>query len=111
MLMVGAMLSPIQTAINGVITGINKIYEIMGKTAMGFVSFADDIGKTSVNFLKDSWSKAGNDITAEWDSAMGDIGDISAGTNAKLNALSANFGQNFKDVAIPALNTVGKKLD
>lgn len=47
-LLLAAFLSPIESAVNGVIWGVRKIQEVMGKTQTDFVSFATDMGKSAI---------------------------------------------------------------
>ena len=55
-LSLAAFLSPVESAINAVITGIRHIQSIMGKAQSDFVSFATDMGKEAVQGIAGSFS-------------------------------------------------------
>ena len=49
--MLGAYLSPIEIAFNGVITGIRNLQAMLGRELTPFVSFATDLGKAAIESM------------------------------------------------------------
>lgn len=54
---IGALLAPIQDAINYAIDGVNLFRKAMGLTAIDGVKFADTLGEKAVRSMKESWKQ------------------------------------------------------
>lgn len=105
-MLVAAALAPIQEAINGVIKGFNWLSEQMGGTAVGLVSFADDLGQKVKAKLVESWTDAGDDISKSWAEFQQNTTTNTANALAKMDAHVGAFnqkvviGESFKQTAI-----------
>lgn len=110
-LLLAAFLSPIESAVNGVIWGVRKIQEVMGKTQTDFVSFATDMGKSAIEWIGQSISDGSGAIDAAVWEMMGKIGNTQSEVSGQLSQLGKNFGSSFTQSAIPALKDTKVAID